>query len=232
MREEISYFYEQKSRIVIKNLMKHNINALFAKDKEAALQIALGMTDLDATLGLGDSLTLEQIGLLDILRRKNLDRLYDPFNRSLYGKGFSEKNISERLMVMRKALTSDIFFTGVNAITMDGKLISVDGLGNRVAGMIFGPKKVIIVAGANKIVRNVEEGLRRVKEKAAPITARMHYLYDQPFEELPCVKIGDCVDCNSVGRICCYTVIIEYNNITFYKEPRINVIIVGEELGN
>jgi hypothetical protein len=116
---------------------------------------------------------------------------------------------------------------------MDGKLINVDGLGNRVAGLIFGPKKVIVVAGANKIVRNVEEGLKRVKEIAAPVTARMHYLYHQPFEELPCAKIGECVDCSSSWRICCYTVIIDrQTNFKFYKEPRINVVIIGEDLGN
>ncbi len=104
---------------------------------------------------------------------------------------------------------------------------------NRVAGLIFGPKKVIVVAGANKIVKNVEEGLKRVKEIAAPVTARMHYVHHQPFEELPCAKTGMCVDCDSSWRICCYTVIVDrQTNFLIYKEPRIHVVIIGEELGN
>jgi len=121
--------------------------------------------------------------------------------------------------------------TGTNAITLDGKLVNIDGVGNRVAAMIFGPKKVIVVAGINKIVSDVNEALERIRGFAAPMNAKRHYLKHQQPElgDLPCVQTGSCVDCRHDWRICNYTVIIEGAMIG--QKGRINVVLVGEELG-
>ncbi|MFH0738183.1 MAG: LUD domain-containing protein [Candidatus Micrarchaeota archaeon] len=119
----------------------------------------------------------------------------------------------------------------VNAITLDGKIVSTDGLGNRVAPVIFGPEKVILVIGANKIVKDVDQALQRIREIAAPINAKRHALkHHRPeFDNLPCARTGICVDCNHDWRICHYTVIIEGSMVR--EEGRINVVLVGEELG-
>lgn len=121
---------------------------------------------------------------------------------------------------------ADIFLSGLNALTMDGKIVNVDASGNRVAGMIFGSKKAIVVVGVNKIVKNVEEALERIRKVAAQLNAR-RIREERDWELLPCVKTGECVDCNAENRICNITTIIE-------KEPGaidLTVIILGEKLG-
>ena len=137
----------------------------------------------------------------------------------------------ERRRMQREAFLSDIFLTGTNAVTLDGKLVNIDGLGNRVAAMIFGPQKVIVVAGVNKIVKDENQALERIRQFAAPINARRHYTqHNRPeFSDLPCVRTGKCVDCNHKWRICHFTVIIE--GAWFQEEARTNVVLVGEELG-
>ncbi len=109
---------------------------------------------------------------------------------------------------MRRAATADVFLTGVNAITEDGKLINTDAIGNRAGGLLFGPRKVIVVCGANKIVPDVEAGLKRIRKVAAPINARRHY-EKHGSEQLPCAVTGECVDCHHPWRICNFTVVVE-----------------------
>ena len=132
---------------------------------------------------------------------------------------------------MKESFFADVFVTGTNAITLDGKLVNIDGYGNRVAAMIYGPAKVILVIGTNKIVKNVDEALERIHQYAAPINAKRHYLkhHDQNFIDLPCIKTGGCVDCRHEWRICNYTTIIE--GAVSRHQGRINVVLVGEELG-
>ena len=120
---------------------------------------------------------------------------------------------------------------GSNAVTLDGKLVNTDGRGNRVAPMIYGPDRVIVVAGANKLVNDMEEALLRIRQIAAPVNVRRHYIkHNNPhFGELPCARTGSCADCNHDWRICRYTVIIE--GAMPWERGRINVVLVGEELG-
>lgn len=110
--------------------------------------------------------------------------------------------LEERLGVMRRQLTSDLFLASANAVTISGKVISIDGNGNRVASMIFGPKKVILVVGRNKLVGSVEEGIKRIKAFAAPLAAKRLNI------DTPCAKTGFCIDCNSPGRVCTIIIII------------------------
>ena len=123
-------------------------------------------------------------------------------------------------------MTADVFLTGSNAVTLDGKLVNIDGLGNRVAGMIFGPHRVIVAVGANKIVADTEQALARIKAISAPVNARKH---DFPAASRPpCAETGFCVDCNMPQRICCNTVVIEGCR----EKGRTTVVIVGEALGD
>ena len=119
---------------------------------------------------------------------------------------------------------------GANAITLDGQLVSVDGNGNRVAVTIYGPKKVICVVDTNKIVKDTAEAIERVHQLAAPVNARRFVRKRNPkLADLPCVKTGVCVDCRHEWRLCNYTVII--SGAMPQHKGRINVVIVGEELG-
>lgn len=211
------WLYEKQAKIAVKNLRKNCFEAKYVKDAKTAFNEIMGRITKDACIGLGDSLTLEEIGVIAALENGSYNFL-NPW----------EKGITrpESLALRRKALTSDIFVTGTNAVTLDGKLVSVDGLGNRVAGMIFGPLKVIVAVGANKIVTNVEEAIDRVKKIAAPINAYKHD-YAPPLRS-PCTDTGICSDCRPPARLCCNTVIIEGCS---RDQERIFVLIIGESLG-
>lgn len=118
-------------------------------------------------------------------------------------------------------MASDLFLSSANAVTLNGELVNIDGIGNRVNSTTFGPGKVILVAGYNKIVEDVQEGIKRIKNVAAPLNARRLNI------DVPCAKVGKCVDCNSPNRICRVLVILE-------RKPSLTdifVILVGEELG-
>ena len=198
-------------------LRSNHFDVLYVKRSKQALQKILERIPSKAVVGAGDSLTLKQIGVFEELERKGY-QLFWPFHKSV------PRN--RRTDVARKALLADIFLTGSNAVTMDGKIVNVDSSGNRVAGMIFGPKKVIIVVGVNKIVENVEKAFERIRNVAAPLNAE-RIREERGWELLPCVEAGTCVDCNAENRICNITVIIE-------KKPRAidtTVMIVGETLG-
>ncbi|UCE65119.1 MAG: lactate utilization protein [Candidatus Zixiibacteriota bacterium] len=206
-------------KTLIERLAGNNIPAFYVDNGKQALAKVMSMIPEGRVVGFGDSLTLRQIGVIDALETGN----YTFLNPWKPGISF-EKNIE----LKRKALTSDVFVTGTNAITMDGKIVNVDALGNRVAAMLFGPKKVIIVVGINKIVKNVEEALDRIRETAAPLNVKRHPEFDPAPQ---CGETGVCDDCTSPWRICNKTVIIErqYDNDKY--RPVITVIIVGEELG-
>jgi len=202
---------------VLKALENNKFDAVFAKNRREALQCVLDRIPLGSVVGAGDSLTLKEIGIFEELKKRNFIVCW-PFDEKVAKK--------ERRDVARKALLADVFLSGSNAITMDGKIVNVDASGNRVAGMIFGPKKAIIVVGINKIVENLDEAFQRIRNVAAPLNAK-RIREERGWELLPCVQTGSCVDCSSENRICNITVVIG-------KKPRaidISVLIVGEELG-
>ncbi|UCF70216.1 MAG: lactate utilization protein [candidate division WOR-3 bacterium] len=203
----------------IKRLDQNNIPALYAEDKKQAFEKVISMIPEGSVVGFGDSLTLRQIGLVDALSKGNYTFL-NPWEPGT--------SVEENIEIKKRALTSDIFVTGTNALTLDGKIVNVDGQGNRTAAMLFGPNKVIIVVGINKIVDDLEEALKRIRNIAAPANVKRHTDFD-PMP--PCGKTGECSDCTSPWRICNKTVIIEwqYNNDKY--KPIITVVIVGEELG-
>ncbi|KFD40774.1 hypothetical protein DK28_0215655 [Peptococcaceae bacterium SCADC1_2_3] len=230
MAEEKAWLREKQATKAIEGFRKRRINAQYVKDKGEALSTILQMIPPGGgvTVGVADSVTLHQIGVISKLKSLNQNEVFDPFERD--DQGFYTRDIDTVFKVMRRALTADYFLTGANAITLDGKIISTDGTGNRVAAMIFGPKKVIIVVGVNKIVKDAEEGIRRIREVAAPMNAVRHLIkHHNKFGELPCVRTGFCVDCNHPRRNCHYTVIVE--GAIEREKDRNHIIIVGEELG-
>ena len=136
---------------------------------------------------------------------------------------FNHQGLSkeEAFKVRRQEITADVFLSGANAVTLEGELINVDGSGNRVAALAFGPGKVIVVAGANKIVKNEAAGRERIKMMAAPLNA------DRLQRKTPCRVTGMCMDCHSPERICNVTT-ITHRPLTYTD---IHVIIVGEAMG-
>ncbi len=234
MQAERQWHYQRLAEKAIASFKKRGISAQYVATREESLEKVMELIPEGATIGWGDSVTLEQIGAVEKIRQTMYNRLFDPFERGADGALVAKGEA--RLEVMRKAMLADVFLSGVNAITEDGRTVSTDATGNRVAPTIFGPRRVIIVAGANKIVKNLDEALKRVREIVAPINVRRHLIKhdSQEFAGLPCAKTGTCADCFHEERICRYTVILEGerepSTVTGYL-PRIHLIIVGEELG-
>ncbi|MFC1978243.1 lactate utilization protein [Chloroflexota bacterium] len=210
--EAEEWYKETLAGKVIDSLEKNNMTGIYTKTKEEAVEKALSLIPKGSKIGHGGSLTLRQIGIPDALRKGDfhfIDRRQP---------GLSEDEIEK---LRRESLLSDVFLMSTNALTMDGKLVNIDGIGNRVAALSYGPSKVIIIAGTNKIVPDQEAAMQRVKNYVAPIHARRRD------HTLPCVKTGTCVDCRVAERSCNVVTTIEHQR----QKDRITVIICGEELG-
>lgn len=199
---------------LIERLHRRNIQGHLAQDREQAKAIALGLVPDGATVAMGNSLTLRETGIFAALTGGG----YKIINQ--FEAGISP---AENLHRRKQGLLADVYFTGANAITLEGELINSDGKGNRVAAMLFGPDRVIVVAGKNKLVQDRAAAWQRLREKAAPALAR------RLGRATPCAASEVCADCNSPERICrCYTVIAGQMPA---DKDRIHVILVDEDLG-
>ncbi|SMC21917.1 Uncharacterised ACR, YkgG family COG1556 [Clostridium acidisoli DSM 12555] len=201
-----------KAKKIVETLNKKHFKASYADTLEDAKSALLSMITEGSSVAIGGSDTLNQMGIVDILRNGN----YNFFDR--YQKLPFNPDIVE---IHRKSLTADYLITGTNAITKNGELVNTDCTGNRVAPMIFGPRNVIIVAGVNKIVDNIDSAFKRIRDIAPMNSKRIKH-------ETPCVETGYCVDCDCKKRICNFTTII-HNGIKF--EGRIKIIIIADEIG-
>lgn len=166
------------------------------------------------SISYGDSVTLRATGIVDELRSGRQYEFIDGFDPAFPR--------PEQLEVRRRGLLADFFMTGVNAVTLDGSLYWVDMVGNRVAPVIFGPRRVVLLAGRNKIVATQAEAERRVREIAGPKNVARH-----PGFRTPCAATGVCADCNSPQRICNARVSLE----RCYPAGRILVLLIDEDLG-
>jgi hypothetical protein len=210
---------EDRIQKLIETMGKNNIPTFYVRDAKEAFAKVMAMIPEGCNVGLGDSLTLKQIGVIDALEKGNY-AFFDSWRDGL--------SMDERMDLKRRSLISDVFVTGTNALTLDGKIVNVDALGNRTAAMLFGPRRVIIVVGVNKIVANVEQALNRIRTIAAPRNVKQKpHMIPPP----PCGVTGECGDCSGPWRICNKTVIIERQLDNERFKPLITVIIVGEELG-
>ncbi|TAK29795.1 MAG: lactate utilization protein [Chloroflexota bacterium] len=229
LSRETKWFYEERARVVIRHLLKKNMNGRYVSDRKEALSTVMSMIPDGVAVCRGDSVSLEQIGVIDELRKRTQIEFID--GQAKKEDGSYAVDAEERDALYRQAFTADVFVTGTNAITLDGKLVNIDGHGCRVAPLIFGPKKVVVVVGANKIARDLDEALERVRQIAAPINAQRHYIkhHLEDLAGLPCQRTGKCIDCLHEYRICRATVIIDGSMPRF--KGRINVVLVGEQLG-
>ncbi len=205
---------------IIENLKRNNMNALAVETASDALEYIKNTIPHGATVSNGGSVTLSQIGALDMIRAGD----YNFLDRS--ADGLSRDEIEE---IYRKSFFADYYLMSTNAITEDGLLYNVDGNSNRVAALVFGPKNVIIVAGKNKIVKDINEAVERVKTIAAPKNCvRLNCAtYCNSKGECVCADSNYFDGCDSDGRICCNYVITSKQR----KKNRITVIIVNEDLG-
>lgn len=162
----------------------------------------------------GDSLTMNSLGLIPKLKELPQIELIETFGEHLPR--------TEIIANRKKALTADMFLTGTNAITARGQLVNLDMMGNRVAAITFGPKKVVIFAGVNKIVDDIDSAMQRIKAVAAPMNAKRH-----PEFATPCQITGKCIDCSSPKRLCNTWTITE----KAYPHGRIKIIMINEQLG-
>ena len=212
MDKNVLWVNEQRILRTIKALEKNNMNGYIVASNVDLISKIEELISPKSKVSCGGSMTLFETGVIDHLKSGR----YEFLDR--YKEGLTQDEIKE---IFRQSFLSDAYVTSTNAITENGEIYNVDGNANRVAAMLYGPDKVIIVAGVNKIVPNVEEAIIRTKEYASPINAK------RLNKETPCTKIGRCVECNSDNRIC--------NEYTLIKRQidknRIHVIFLNDNLG-
>ncbi|MGB8951748.1 MAG: lactate utilization protein [Candidatus Aminicenantales bacterium] len=212
--EKKKTIYLAQAEEIIKNLKRRNMDGIYFENSNQAVASILKMIPDDSLVGLGGSESILESGLVDALRKKKI-RLLDR-----YKEGVTKEEVWE---MRKQGLLADVYIASSNAITIDGKLVNMDGIGNRVAAMIFGPEKVILLVGMNKVVNTVEEAVSRIKNYTAPLNAvRINIM-------TPCYKKGCCQEpyCTPPHRICSQLVILEASMIP----GRLTVVLVGEELG-
>ena len=207
-----SWLWEKLGERCVKNLKKHDFDANLVSTPEEAKALILGMiTDYD-TFGFGGSDTTRSLGIMEVLKADG-KTVYDHWHTGLS----KEQDLEIRLQQGR----CDCFFCSANAVSATGEIINVDGIGNRTNAMTFGPKKVFVVAGMNKVTQDLESALARVRDIAGPMRAKSLGM------ETPCAETGVCNDCNSPQRICRATVIL-------HRKPMltdISVILVNQAMG-
>jgi len=230
MSQEMIWYNEAIAGKCLAALKRNGIDGFYVSNRDEALLRLIEMIPPGKSVGFGDSVTMLQVGIVQELEKRGTNELIHPWRKN--GKDYRYP-IQEAIKICKKAMLTDIYLTGTNAITLDGKLFNIDALGNRVAPMIFGPDKVIVVTGVNKIVRDIEEATRRVKGFGAGVNSRRHTVKHPGAAVLkeypPCSITGVCVDCKPPLRVCISTVIIECESRGLPK--RLEIVLVGETMG-
>lgn len=212
MKAVFEWQNETLGKKVVEALKANNFTAEYLANREEARKRVLELIPANSSVGFGGSVT---VGALD-LQKELAER-----GCTILDHGLPNLTAEEKIAIRKKQLTADVFLTGTNAVTLEGQLVNMDGTGNRVAAMIFGPQKVIVVAGVNKIVLDLEAAQERIEMKAAPLNNKR---LSRPN---PCVESGICMDCAGKTRICNILTVL-------YKKPTATdliVLVVGEELG-
>lgn len=204
-------YYKNLANTVLKGFKKRFIEGYYCDSVDAARELALSLVPNESSVSFGGSVTLDETGVLAALRNREDITLFDRATAT---------SPEENKKIMHDALSCDYYFMSSNAITHDGELVNIDGNGNRVAALIYGPENVVIIAGMNKVVKNVDEGISRTRNIAAPPNCvRLN-------KNTPCAVNGVCGNCLS-DTICDQIVITRASRVP----NRIKVILVGEELG-
>lgn len=202
-----------RAQTIIKGLEKRNMEGVFCETKEDALTKTLSYIEEGSSVTWGGSMSISEIGLMDAVKNGN----YEIIDRSV------AKNYDEQREIFSKAVLADYYLMSSNAITLDGELINIDGTGNRVACLTYGPKNVIMIVGMNKVVNDVEDGIKRVRNFASPPNTLRLGL------KTPCSMTGRCGDCYGDTCICSQIVVTRRQSAAM--RGRIKIILVGESLG-
>ena len=193
---------------IIKGLESRNMTGYYAKSKEEALKMALDLIPEGSRVTKGGSMSVVEIGLEDAVKNGN----YEYCDRA----AMKDKREAELF-----AYSADVYLGSVNAITEDGVLVNIDGNSNRVSAYAYGPKKLVLIVGLNKVASDADAAMKRARNEAATINAQRFGL------STPCSKTGSCMDCKSPDTICCQFLITRYSR----HKDRIHVILVNENLG-
>ena len=197
--------------IVVNSLARRNIEARYFENLDELEWELLSTVPVSATVGIGNSQTLKKIGISEKLRyRGNV-----VFDKTIASNKLESRELSKR------AILSDWYISGTNAMSREGHIVNIDHTGNRVAAMIYGPEKVIVVVGINKIENSLSAAIDRAKNTAAILNAKRAGLNP------PCVELNKCVDCRSKDRVCNNLVIIEGQ----VDKDRLKVFLVNDKVG-
>lgn len=196
-------------KLAIENLKKNGFEAKYFETADEAVLDILNSIDKDETVGIGGSVTVQETGIYEKLTERG-NEVY-----------WHWKTPEDRKNIMKKAAFADVYLTGTNALTEDGRIINIDGTGNRIAGFLYGHNKTFVIAGKNKISRNYEEAMIRIKNVSC------HKNAERLERDLPCRHLGKCMNCSSKDRMCNATLILD-------RQPAgvpISVYIINQDLG-
>ena len=208
MSEFVTARNEKLAQYVMKGLTSRNMNGYYAADKRQALEIALSLIPEQSSVTMGGCMSAREIGLVDALKVGP----YRFIDRDKY---------EDKRAAMLAAYDADVYLTSANAMTRDGIMVNIDGNANRVSAIAQGPKKVIVIAGMNKICDDLDSAMKRARNVAAPMNAQRFGL------TTPCSAHGTCFDCKSPDTICCQFLITRFSR----HQGRIHVILVNDQLG-
>ena len=211
MTEQMKTYYEKRAQVLVKNLKSRHFEAYYCPDSASALAKALELIPEGASVGWGGALSAQQIGLIDAVKSGS----FAAIDRD------AATTPEERTQALKRCLTADVFLCGANALSLDGQMVNIDGTGNRVAAIAYGPDMILVIAGMNKVCDTLDDAVTRARTVAAPMNKQRF-----PFKT-PCEVTGACADCKSEESIC--------NQILITRNcrpaGRIKFILVGEELG-
>ena len=208
-----AWLSEKKCLAVVANLTKKHFKATYCATEQEAADYILAEAQSAHSIAFGGSLSVADLKLTTLLKDQG---------KEILNHGFPDLTFEQRVEIMKRQQTCDLFLSGTNAVTLDGCLVNIDGNGNRVAAMIYGPSKVIVVVGRNKIVEgDVCDAIKRVKDKSAPPNAM------RLGKQTPCATTGFCCDCDAPQRICHITTLIDSKP----SQTDFHVLVVNEDMG-
>ena len=211
MTEQMKTYYEKRAQVLVKNLKSRHFEAYYCPDSASALAKALELIPEGASVGWGGALSAQQIGLIDAVKSGS----FAAIDRD------AATTPEERTQALKRCLTADVFLCGANALSLDGQMVNIDGTGNRVAAIAYGPDTILVIAGMNKVCDTLDDAVTRARTVSAPMNKQRF-----PFKT-PCEVTGACADCKSEESIC--------NQILITRNcrpaGRIKFVLVGEELG-